>query len=377
MKKTLLYLVSGLSILLMAAGCAAQHTEEDVHNIKIAVMDTEDVLIADDSYLNGISMAIEDLNILYEEQGYHISYEFYEDGAEFHQGIAAVNEIISDPEITAVVGTSSLNILDVAADMLDDAGKLLVTYYSCEDSMLENGYTHVFRNCYGERDLGTAIAEYAAQREDISRMAIYHSDTDYERNMVRAFLRAAEGGDMEIVDVATTSRLEPELDTMLERWELLGVDAVFVSQYDAEDAFDILRRIRAINPEICVLGDFSFDYTDYLMENAEVSDNIYIATPVPMEPSQKTELFYERYREKYGAEPTQWAVQLYDSMRMIADTAVRIGSTDSALIAQALRQEGGYHAVGGTLTFDEKGCLIDRYPQIMVSKQGMFQFVEG
>ena len=60
-------MISGLSVLLMAAGCAARHTEEDVRSIKIAVMDTEAVLIADDSYLNGISMAIEDLNILYEE----------------------------------------------------------------------------------------------------------------------------------------------------------------------------------------------------------------------------------------------------------------------------------------------------------------------
>ena len=375
--KRIFALLLSAALLLGAVGCAsADAGMADDKTIKIAVMDTEVVFVADDSYTNGIAMAIEDLNALYGDQGYTISYEFYEDGSVFQQGMEALNAIRSDPEITAVVGTSSLNILDVAADVLDSAGKLLVTYYSAPDSLFENGYTMVFRNCYGESDLGRAIAAYAAGREDINRIAIYHSDTDYEQNMVRAFLRGIEGTDTQVVDVATTTPLEAELTTLLERWETLGVDTVFVSQYLAEDAFDILRLVRTANPEINVLGDFSFDYTDYLLADGDVSDEIYIATPIPLEPSAEVDAFYARYREKYGTEPTQWAVQLYDSVRMIVDTAVRIGSTDSADIAQALHDEQGYDGVGGTIAFDAEGRLIGRSPRIMVSENGMFNFVE-
>ena len=179
MKKIFALLLSA-ALFLTAAGCApAAAGGADDKNIKIAVMDTEVVFVADDSYINGINLAIEDLNALYGDQGYTISYEFYEDGSVFQQGMEALNAIRSDPEITAVVGTSSLNILDVAADVLDSAGKLLITYYSAPDSLFENGYTMVFRNCYGEDDLGSAIAAYAAEREDMQRVAIYHSDTDY------------------------------------------------------------------------------------------------------------------------------------------------------------------------------------------------------
>ena len=45
----------------------------------------------------------------------------------------------------------------------------------------------------------------------------------------------------------------------------------------------------------------------------------------------------QRYEQRYGSTPTQWAVQLYDSIRMVADTAVRIGSTDPTVIAQPSR----------------------------------------
>ena len=376
MKKIFALLLSA-ALFLTAAGCApAAAGGADDKNIKIAVMDTEGVFVADDSYINGINLAIEDLNALYGDQGYTISYEFYEDGSVFQQGMEALNAIRSDPEITAVVGTSSLNILDVAADVLDSAGKLLITYYSAPDSLFENGYTMVFRNCYGEDDLGSAIAAYAAEREDMQRVAIYHSDTDYEQDMAQAFLRGVAGTDVEVVDVAVTTPLEAELDAILERWEALNVDTVFVSQYLAEDAFDILRLVRTRNPEMHILGDFSFDYTDYLLADRTVSDDIYIATPVPLEPSDEVDEFYARYREKYGSEPTQWAVQLYDSIRMIVDTAVRIGSTDSADIAQALHEEQGYNGVGGTIAFDAEGRLIGRQPKIMVSEDGMFNFVE-
>ncbi len=376
MKKIFALLLSA-ALFLTAAGCApAAAGGADDKNIKIAVMDTEVVFVADDSYINGINLAIEDLNALYGDQGYTISYEFYEDGSVFQQGMEALNAIRSDPEITAVVGTSSLNILDVAADVLDSAGKLLITYYSAPDSLFENGYTMVFRNCYGEDDLGSAIAAYAAEREDMQRVAIYHSDTDYEQDMAQAFLRGVAGTDVEVVDVAVTTPLEAELDAILERWEALNVDTVFVSQYLAEDAFDILRLVRTRNPEMHILGDFSFDYTDYLLADRTVSDDIYIATPVPLEPSDEVDEFYARYREKYGSEPTQWAVQLYDSIRMIVDTAVRIGSTDSADIAQALHEEQGYNGVGGTIAFDAEGRLIGRQPKIMVSEDGMFNFVE-
>ena len=210
----------------------------------------------------------------------------------------------------------------------------------------------------------------------MERIAIYHSDTDYERGMARWFLRGLEGTDTKVVDVATTTPLDTELETMLERWEALGVDTVFVSQYLGEDAFDILRLVRTAYPEMNILGDFSFDYTDFLLADRAVSDDIYIAHPVPLEPGGEVESFYARYREKYGTEPTQWAVQLYDSVRMVADTAVRIGSTDPKDIARALRSEEGYAGVGGTIAFDEQGRLTGRSPRIMVSRDGMFDFVE-
>ena len=367
-----------LTLLAAGTGCVSKGGSGGAESktIKIAVMDSTVVFDSDNSYENGITMAIEDLNTLYGEQGYEISYEFYNDGAIFQQGMDAINKIASDPEITAVVGTSSLNLLDVSADVLDGAGKLLITYYSSSDSLFENGYTHVFRNCYGESDLGGAIAAYAAARRDVRRVAVYHSDTEYERGLIRAFLRGSRGSEVEVVDIVTTTPLEAELDAALERWEELDVDTVLVSQYLAEDSFEILRKARTMNPDMNILGDFSFDYTDDLLTNGDVSDDIYIAGPLAVDENPELEKFYQRYEQRYGSTPTQWAVQLYDSIRMVADTAVRIGSTDPTVIAQALREQGGYVGVGGTLAFDGKGRLTGRTPRIMVSRDGMFSFLQ-
>lgn len=362
---------------LTTAGCAPSGTlGEGERTIKIAVMDTELVFSADDSYINGISMAIEDLNVLYADQGYHISWQFYEDGDDFQQGMSVVNEILSDPEITAVIGTSSLNILDVAADMLDSAGKLLITYYGSSDSLLENGYTHVFRNCFGEADQGVALALYAAARPDMTRAAIYRSDTEYERHLAQSFLQGANTFGLEVVDASITVPTQAEVEAIIERWQALDVDTVMISQYYAEEAFSMMVKLRSIDPDINILGDFSFDYPDYLQLAGDYSDNICIVGLIPLDQSPEVEAFYQKYREKYDSEPTPWAVQLYDSVRMVADTAVRIGSTDPTDIAQTLRGAGGYTGVGGTLIFDETGELTNRYPNIMISQDAMFNIVD-
>lgn len=378
--RRLLPVLAAAAMLLGTAGCGASGAGMNGENdrvIKVAVMDSTSVFTADDSYENGIIMAIEDLNTLYAAQGWEISYAFYDDGGTFRQGMEVLNEIVSDEKITAVVGTSSLNLLDVTADVLDKAGKLLVTYYSSSDQLFEQGYTHVFRNCYGEEDLGCAIAGFAAGRRDMERVAVYHSDTDYERGMVRAFLRQLQDTGVEIVDVVTTTPLDSELDAALLRWQELGVDTVLVSQYDSDDSFELLRRAREMDPEIHILGDFSFDYTDELEANSAVSDGIYITGPVPLEESREVEDFVARYRGRFGQEPTQWAIQLYDSIRMVVDTAVRIDSTDANDIAQALRSEDGCAGLGGTLRFDETGKLVGRTPRIMVSRDGKFSFLDG
>ena len=74
--------------------------------------------------------------------------------------------------------------------------------------------------------------------------------------MVQAFLRAAQGTGLQIVDIALSTSLESELDEILRRVETLDVDTVFVSQYDAYYAFDILQRVRGINPRDEYSGGF-------------------------------------------------------------------------------------------------------------------------
>ena len=62
MKKIFVLLLSA-AMLLTAGGCGASAADSgDNKTIKIAIMDTEYVFSADDSYINGINMAIEDLN---------------------------------------------------------------------------------------------------------------------------------------------------------------------------------------------------------------------------------------------------------------------------------------------------------------------------
>src|SRR5699024_680371 len=62
--------------------------------------------------------------------------------------------------------------------------------------------------------------------------------------------------------------------------------------------------------------------------------------------------FLSEYKERFGIEPTMFAVLGYDTMHILADAIERAGSTDADAIIQAL-SETNYAGLTGTTVFDE------------------------
>ena len=97
--------------------------------------------------------------------------------------------------------------------------------------------------------------------------------------------------------------------------------------------------------------------------------------PPDIEESEKLESFKERYRSTYGREADIWAVQGYDLLRLIVDTAVELGTNDPAAIAEALHNQKGYRGVGRQITFERGGALVVDVAKlpILTCRDGSFE----
>lgn len=181
-----------LCLAFQIAGCSSvrdQRSEDK--RLNIAVMGSKQVYDYDTSFLNGVEMAVNDFNKQYSQSGFIANYEIYDDEYDFEKGVVIAKQLSTDPEITAVIGSHSFNILDASVDFFEDSGKILIAANGMMDKSITNKkYKYIFRNTFGETEMGASMADHAA-KAGADRIAVYHSDTEYENNMGMAFGKRA------------------------------------------------------------------------------------------------------------------------------------------------------------------------------------------
>ena len=101
-----------------------------------------------------------------------------------------------------------------------------------------------------------------------------------------------------------------------------------------------------------------FNRANALAQYRDIAEGMVVPSTLVLEESERLAAFRERYRQKYGHDPDIWAVQGYDMVRMIADTAARLGTTDPARIAEALHEPAGYQGAGRLIQFEQGGALV-------------------
>lgn len=349
---------------------------KDLKKINIAVMGSKEVYDLDNSFLNGVRMAVEDCNKESGEtgKGFTVSYEFFDDNYDFEKGLLIANEIAKNPKYTAVLGSHSFGILDATTSLFEENDKILIAVNSMMDkSIVGKGYKNVFRNTAGEADLAKSLAIYA-KTVGLHRLAICYSETEFEINVVKHFTLQARERGLEILSFFTPVGSERGFEKVIKTWDTLGIDGVFICRDAISDAFTLAKYIRNYSETIKIIGDFSFDADDKLKEYQQYVQGIVIPTLMPITQSEKLSAFEQRYFDSYGEKPTWWAAHGYDSVRMVVDSAVKAGTVDSEKIAERIHLPEGYKALTGTFVFDRDGTMMGENERYFEVLEGRLQF---
>jgi len=363
--------IAFLLLMIQISGCNSADKElSGDMQLNIAVMGSKQVYDYDPSFLNGVEMAVNDFNRQYSGNGFSAGYKIYDDEYDFEKGVIIAKQLSSDPKITAVIGSHSFNILDASASFFEDSKKILIAANGMMDkSIVNKKYKYVFRNTFGETEMGASMADHAA-KAGAGSIAIYHSDTEYENNMGMAFGKRALENGLKVLDDVSEIGSQKDFDNIYKRWEAIGINCVMISQEAIADAFMLAERIRKKSDSMMIYGDFSFDAEEKLMEYKDYVEGIIIPRLVPVSQSKELDEFNARYKDIYGSEPTWWAAHAYDSVRMVLDTAVQAGSNSPKKIAEGLHLKTGYQGITGKIMFNESGILTNENPVYSIVKDG-------
>lgn len=346
-------------ILCMLFGCG---NNNQTKNIKIAVMGNPEDFNA--GYKEGIEMAAENLNSEYFGSGYTVECEFYNDNGNYDEGAAIIDTLAADESVTAVLGSIDMDINKTAAHIFNEAGKLFVVPHFLYDSVYEdNHYDKVFSMCNSADTVGK-ILRNAASSTGAKRWAICMADGEFEQKEMNGFLQSDREDGIEIVDCANISMLVNRFDEIYDMWEILSVEGVVMFPYGNE-GFDILKKIKNRNPNIVCAGDTAFDRSEIFKVDEEIKkamNGFIMAEEFMLYDKSKEETdihnnLSEKYYQKTGKYLDTWFFQAYNSVRMIADTAIQNHTVNSNDIAKLLK-ENGYKGLCQKVRFDENGSLI-------------------
>jgi branched-chain amino acid transport system substrate-binding protein len=249
------------------------------------------------------------------------------------------------------------------------------------------------------------IAAYAADELGFRRFCILHPDTAYGREMARLFTQEIRQRDGEIIAIesykegdsdvgAQLKRMKEEdlkkyglsvqIDptkltgrlTKLDRTVLYtpGFDAVFIPGR-ASDVGLIAAQLNFHDMKVPFLGSNGWNAPDFARTaDHSIDGSVFVDGFFAESPNPNVQDFVDRYKKRFQATPTLFAMQGYDAVKFVLE-ALKKGATSGEAVRDYLMAQQDLPALGGPAAFGPDGTL-NRPLFLIQIKRGRFTQVD-
>lgn len=326
-----------------------------------------------EGFREGLELALEEINqkgVL----GSRMKLLQEDDQSSVTEGLTIAQSFANNPALTAVIGHRSSVVTVPASKVYDHAGLLMLAPSSTAPGLTAAGMDRVFRLIPDDTQIGSTMAKYA-QTKGYRNMAIFYTNDEYGRGLANSFEDGAKAAGIQIVDRLSDYRDLDALRRAMDKWKLLGVDAIFLAEVmPAGAAF--LADLRKVGMQVPVIGGDGLDTAALAEAAGSAADNTVVASIFnPTAAGDTVQHFVQAYKSKYNEEPRKWAAQGYDALKLLAYALEKAGSRQPSKLANVLNQTKGWQGVSGLHTFDADGNVRDM-PIILKQLRGAsFQYL--
>lgn len=317
-------LASALVVSLAACGSNgndAGSSGSDVFMIGGIGPTTGDNAIYGTAVKNGIQLAVDEINADGGINGYQIEYKFEDDQSDSEKSVNAYNTL-KDWGMQMLVGTvtSTPCVAVVEESHADNMFQLTPSATTVEAVQYDNA----FRMCFSDPSQGTVSADYIADNNIASKIAIiYNSSDTYSTGIYQSFATEAEERGLEIVTAqAFTADSKTDFSVQIQKAKDSGAELVFLPIYYQEASLILAQAERAgFTPKW-----FGVDGMDGILNvdgfDGSLAEGLMFLTPfTPDAEDEATQTFVANYEAEFGDTPIQFAADAYDCMYVIKAAA--------------------------------------------------------
>ncbi len=327
---------------------------------------------------NGAQIAVDEINAL---GGIQFELRYEDDTNDPEKAVNAYNAVkdwgmqISLGSVTSKPGE--------ATSILNYEDRIFALTPSASSVATVEGKDNVFQMCFTDPNQGMASAQYIAEQDMATKIAIiWKNDDVYSKGIHDTFVEEANERGLEIVsDTTFADGNATDFSVQLADAQSNGADLIFLPMY-YEPASLILTQANAMGytPKF-----FGVDGMDGILTmpgfDASLAEGVMLLTPFNADADdEKTQAFVEKYEELYGETPNQFAADAYDCIYAIYQALEAAECTPDmsneelcdALIEQFTTMTfEGLTGDGEGITWDEDG-LVSKNPKGMVIEDGVY-----
>lgn len=381
MKKKLisLVLVAAMACATLAgcSGAAANNASADTFKFGGIGPITGGAAIYGTNVMNAIQIAVDEINAEGGINGYQVEFKAEDDTHDAEKSVNAYNNL-KDWGMQALIGTVTTTPCIAVTEKTAQDHMFQITPSASSAEVIEND--NVFQVCFTDPNQGKASAQYIAENNLATKIAIIYNSADvYSSGIEATFVAEAESRNLEIVSIeAFTDDSATDFSTQLQKAQSAGADLVFLPIYYTP-ASVILKQANDMGYAPTFFGVDGMDGI-LTIENFDTSlaENVILLTPFAADAQdEKTQKFVSTYKEKYGDTPNQFAADGYDAVYALkaaleaanANPSMSTSELCDAIMAQmtSITVEG----ITGTMTWNAAG-EVSKNPKAVVIKNGAY-----
>ena len=349
-----------LSVICMLIGCG-DNKQQDTIKVGLIVELTGDMPGVGASSKNAAQLAVNEQNsaggISIGGKPYQIELVVEDNASKAEQSVAAVNKLITQDNVLAIVGPNASLGAIPAAEIAEYNKTLLITPWSTNpkttlDTTTGKPKDYVFRACYTDPFEGRVLARFVLEKLKAKKVAVlYDVASEAPKSQADLFRLTFEelGGKTVAFETYTTG--DRDFSAQLTKIKSANPDVIFLPAYYNDVGLIAQQAHRAgikqplvgsdawSSPELIKLSNGTVE-GDYFA-NHYASD---IATPTAKK-------FIDAYTKQYGNIPDDVAALTYDSMGLLFEAIKKSPTLDRKVVRDSLATLANYPGVTGDIKF--------------------------
>lgn len=304
--------------------------------------------------LNGIQLAVDEVNANGGINGRQIKLVTYDDQGSPEEAVKIANKMIDIDKVDGVIGPLLSTCQMAQGALLNDA-QIPTIGIGLSPSFMENGWEYVVRSSLNSNYVMKILASNMIDLE-ITSLAIFSGQDDSSKAAATAMKEEAEA--VGITVTTTETYVDGDTDFSGQAAKIINTnpDAVFAASYANVQPI-IAKQLRQFGFEGLCFNKELFQ-ADSLEVAGEAANNWIFSYPYISYSSiddcdiPNMKEFITNYQDKFGALPShEGAMRGYDAVMVLVEGARIADSTEAAAIMEGINQISGFEGLGGTFDY--------------------------